>query len=43
MFENVQFFRIHIKNLQKALIWLKNWVYYADLKFIDAGFQKCSK
>jgi hypothetical protein len=54
MFENEQFFRICIENMQKVLVWpkkffswqisiwyQKNAEFYADFKFVDAGFQKC--
>ncbi len=53
MFENVQFFsHLHLKYAKSAIktpkkIFLKNIIMsiqkiYADFKFVDAGFQKCS-
>ncbi len=49
MFENVQFFsHLHFKIAKSAIMtqkyqdgYQKNAEFYADIKFVDAGFQKC--
>jgi hypothetical protein len=43
MYENVQFFlHLHLKYAKSAIMTQKNAEFYADFKFVDAGFQKCS-
>jgi len=43
MFENVQFFsHLHLKYEKSAIMTQKNAEFYADFKFDDAGFPKCS-
>jgi hypothetical protein len=52
MFENVLFSHLHLKFAKSAIItqknfslkisiWKKNAEFYADFKFVDAGFHKC--